>query len=123
MVNFCIVGRDCPLSSRRLYTDWDASVGERKLIAASLSKEFPELDFVIGGSISIDIVPRGFSKSQIAAHLRQMHPSEKIVFFGDMICAGGNDFDLAHELLQRGPADIVPVTGPNDVLQYLLDYR
>jgi phosphomannomutase len=119
MVNFCIVGRDCPLSARQKYQEWDNANKEREKIVSKLSCEFPKYDFSIGGSISIDIVPHGLGKAQVADHIRKIHPNEKIVFFGDRTEKGGNDYDLAQRLLEIGNTEIVSVQNSSDVLEYL----
>ncbi|MDR0695478.1 MAG: HAD-IIB family hydrolase [Holosporales bacterium] len=119
MINFCVPGRDCPLEARDMYREWDNLHGERKMLAAALSAEFPNCDFSIGGSISIDIVPAGFGKIQVAAHIRNLHPNKKVVFFGDKTEKGGNDYDIAQKLIDLGNAEIVPIESPVDVLRFL----
>ncbi|MDR0942338.1 MAG: HAD-IIB family hydrolase [Holosporales bacterium] len=119
MVNFCVVGRDCPLAARRQYQEWDDASKEREGIALELSAEFPKYDFSIGGSISIDIVPHGFGKVQAADRIRKIHPNEKIIFLGDRTEKGGNDYDLAQRLLELGNSEIVAVRDSTDALEYL----
>jgi phosphomannomutase len=118
MINFCVLGRDCPREARERYREWDDLHGERKAVAAALATKFTSYDFSIGGSISIDIVPAGFGKVQVADHIRTIHQTEKIVFFGDRIEKGGNDYDIVQRLTEQGNAEIVPVTTPADVLRW-----
>jgi len=54
------------------------------------------LDAVIGGQISIDIYPKGRDKSQVLEHIEKRHESEELIFIGDGIENGGNDYPLAH---------------------------
>ena len=96
MVNFSIVGRDCTQEQREEYYEWDLKKGERKIIAQAVKEKFPELDAVIGGQISIDIYPKGNDKSQVLEHIEKRHVSGKIIFIGDGIENGGNDYPLAH---------------------------
>ena len=119
MVNFCVVGRDCPLEARFQYQAWDNSASERKAIAHELSGLFPQYKFEIGGAISIDIVPHGFGKEQAADKVRTLHPTAKIVFFGDRTAPGGNDYAVAERLRQLGNCEIVTVSEPADVLRYM----
>ena len=52
---------------------------------------------MIGGQISIDIVPKGKDKSQVLDVIKQerlVQPDE-IIFIGDRIEEGGNDYPLA----------------------------
>ena len=96
MVNFSIVGRDCTQEQRDEYYKWDKEKGEREIIANAIKEKFPDLDAVIGGQISIDIYPKGNDKSQVLEHIEKLHPSGKIIFIGDGIENGGNDYPLAH---------------------------
>jgi phosphomannomutase len=119
MINFSVLGRDCPREARSSYKEWDSIHNERKMIAKELSELYPQYDISIGGNISIDIVPNGFGKDQVADILRKKHKTEKIVFFGDRIEKGGNDYSLANHLMAFGNACIIPVDDPSDVLKVL----
>lgn len=119
MINFSVLGRDCPYEAREKYNAWDKIAHERETIARQLRQAFPQYEISVGGSISIDITPQGRGKGQIAAHLRAHYPDEKIVFFGDKTFSGGNDYELAQALRQLTNTEIVQVEGPADVLSYL----
>lgn len=119
MVNFSVLGRNCPYSERERYATWDKTEHEREKIAAQLRADFPHLDIAVGGSISMDITPKGLGKGQIAEHLRQTYPDEKIIFFGDKTFAGGNDFELAQALRALPNTLVVQVSAPEDVLKFL----
>ena len=95
MVNFSIVGRDCTQEQREEYFEWDKQSLERKIIVNAIKEKFPDLDAVIGGQISIDIYPKGNDKSQILEHIEKRHPKGEIIFIGDGIENGGNDYPLA----------------------------
>tara|TARA_B100000287_G_scaffold240203_1_gene225794 strand:+ start:236 stop:976 length:741 start_codon:yes stop_codon:yes gene_type:complete len=96
LLNFSIVGRDCTLTQRRDYNQYDNQVEERKEIAKYITQQWTDLDAVIGGQISIDIYPKGNDKSQILEHIEKKHPNGEIIFIGDGIENGGNDYPLAH---------------------------
>jgi len=95
LLNFSIVGRDCSLIQRLDYYRYDKQLDERKDIADYIMKKWPELDAVLGGQISIDIYPKGNDKSQVLEHIEKRHPSGEIIFIGDGIENGGNDYPLA----------------------------
>jgi phosphomannomutase len=95
MLNFSVVGRDCNQEQREDYYKWDNLNGERKEIARTIGFRWPQLDAVIGGQISIDIYPKGNDKSQILEHIEKQHPSAELIFMGDGIENGGNDYPLA----------------------------
>jgi phosphomannomutase len=119
MINFSVLGRNCPYGEREKYAAWDKTSHERETIATELRKEFPEYDIAVGGSISMDITPKGCGKGQIAAHLRQTYSDEKIVFFGDKTFVGGNDYELAQALRQLENTEVVQINAPEEVLMYL----
>ena len=95
MVNFSIVGRNCTQEQREDFYKWDNEKGERKIIASAIKEKFPNLDAVLGGQISIDIYPKGNDKSQVLEHIEKLHPKGEIIFIGDGIENGGNDYPLA----------------------------
>ncbi len=84
-----------------------------------MNEKFPEYDSSVGGKISIDIVTKGCGKEQVAARIREAHPNDKLIFFGDRTEKGGNDYKLAETLRQMDNTEVVPVTTPDDVLTYL----
>jgi phosphomannomutase len=94
LLNFSILGRNCTDEEREEYYKWDLVNKERKKICTELSQMFPELCFEVGGEISIDIYPKGKDKSQVLKYLK----GYKILFFGDGIEPGKNDWSLAEAL-------------------------
>ena len=119
MINFSVLGRDCPYAEREKYFAYDKKTHEREKIRNMLAETFPEYDFSIGGMISIDITLKGKGKEQVAHHLRGVYPNLKIVFFGDKTFAGGNDYALAQAILELGNAAVVQVAGPDVVKDFL----
>lgn len=90
MLNISTVGRSASPILRKEYFEWDSVNGERAKIVHELSREFPDIDFSIGGEISIDIYPKGSDKSQV---LKDMLGES--TFFGDRCEVGGNDFTIS----------------------------
>lgn len=119
MVNFSVLGRNCPYTERERYGVWDKAHHERTTIQKKLLEEFPDLDIAVGGSISMDLTPKGCGKGQISRHLRETYPDEEIVFFGDKTFKGGNDYELAQELATLSATKTVQVDDPDFVLTYL----
>ena len=91
-INFSILGRGggVNLADREEYVKWDRNTGERILIADRLKNQFPDLNVQIGGQTGLDISDN--DKSQI---LRDFNPEDELVFFGDMMKEGQNDYPLA----------------------------
>ena len=104
MINFSIVGRNCTTAQRHDYFEYDKLTDERKGIANYINREFPELEAVIGGQISIDIYPKGYDKAQVLQHIklwkRDKKDRLKYIFIGDRTMPGGNDYPLAQLMLQ-----------------------
>ena len=116
MVNFSILGRNCPFEDRQRYSLWDFKNKERQSIQLFLQKKYPNLEISVGGAISIDITPTGHGKGQIASAVRKKYPSDEIVFFGDKTFEGGNDYELAQSLRAIPNTKIIQVDGPENVL-------
>lgn len=119
MVNFSVLGRNCPYEERNRYQAWDRENGERLSIHSELSAKYPCLEISVGGSISIDITPAGCGKGQIAQHVRNAYPDEKIVFMGDRTLPGGNDHELAMALTVLADTKTIQVSGPEAVINEL----
>tara|TARA_Y100001973_G_scaffold106072_1_gene181891 strand:+ start:2815 stop:3528 length:714 start_codon:yes stop_codon:yes gene_type:complete len=99
MVNFSIVGRNADMQQRAAYGEYDKRHGDREGIVETLSHCHPDLDFAIGGKISIDIYPKGYDKSQAVRHLRgEVGNDPEIIFFGDRTEAPGNDYGIVRAL-------------------------
>lgn len=96
MCNFSVVGRNADRKQRADYVKWDTTYDERDLIAHNFNLMFPDLEARPGGETGIDIAPKGFDKGQILVDFDA--ENDFIVFFGDRIDEGGNDYPLASKL-------------------------
>ncbi|WP_165913991.1 hypothetical protein [Sinorhizobium americanum] len=103
MLNVSVVGRRADPDQRLAYAQFDREAGERLAIAATIMTLFPAYDATCGGEISIDIVPKGCGKEQVAAMLPLS--SGPVYFFADQLDPGGNDWPLACELRKESPAN------------------
>jgi phosphomannomutase len=99
-VNFSILGRGLTcFVEREEYVKWDQRTNERKEIARRLKLKFPELEVNIGGQTGLDLGAPGCNKSQI---LRDFKLGEQLIFFGDMMEEGQNDYALAKAVQEMG---------------------
>ena len=99
-VNFSILGRDNnPFKGRAEYIKWDKERLEREDIADRIRNAFPGLTVALGGQTGLDIGPAGSDKSQI---LRDFDKDDDIVFYGDRMEKGGNDYTLAEKVKEMG---------------------
>tara|TARA_Y100000593_G_C4319346_1_gene342863 strand:+ start:5056 stop:5688 length:633 start_codon:yes stop_codon:yes gene_type:complete len=117
MLNFTTIGRNADSEERGKYYKWDRENAERKNIVRELEKSFPELDFRIGGQISIDIQPKGYNKSQASKCVRESYEGT-IVYFGDKCHEGGNDYDICVDVKENGGI-VYEVKSPQDTLNRL----
>ena len=99
-VNFSILGRGLTcFVEREEYVKWDKETDERREIARRLKMKFPDLEVNIGGQTGLDLGPKGSDKSQI---LRDFRLGQQLVFFGDMMEEGQNDYSLAKAVQEMG---------------------
>ena len=97
-INFSILGRgQDSMKNRKEYVKWDINTTERILMADRIRSEFPDLNIQIGGETGLDISDS--DKSQI---LRDFNSEDELVFFGDMMKEGQNDYPLAVAVDKRG---------------------
>jgi len=115
LINLCPVGRSCTQAERDQFAAYDKEHHIREKFVEALYKEFPNdnLNFAIGGQISIDVFPQGWDKRYCLKFLE--HAFKTIHFFGDKTEAGGNDFEIYEDARTQGHA----VTGPDDTLKKL----
>ena len=97
-INFSILGRgEDSMKYRKDYVKWDINTTERILMSDRIKSEFPYLNIQIGGQTGLDISDS--DKSQI---LRDFNSEDELVFFGDMMKEGQNDYPLAVAVDKRG---------------------
>ena len=102
MVNFSIVGRGANIEQRSEYVTWDKKYNERENMAYYINnnnEEFKGITATVGGETGIDIGPTGSDKSQI---LKDFAKTDTLIFFGDGIFDGGNDYTLANAIKKTG---------------------
>jgi len=124
MVNFSVVGRDCTQEQREDYFEWDKAMGERNIMCMEIKGTYPGVDAVVGGQISIDIYPKGMDKSQVLEHIEKRHSVGEIIFIGDGIENGGNDYPLAHLMDNITDCDWYHTKGwehTKEILENLID--
>ena len=115
-INFSILGRgEDSMKYRKEYVKWDVKTTERILMSDRIKSEFPDLNIQIGGQTGLDISDS--DKSQI---LRDFNSEDELVFFGDMMKEGQNDYPLALAVDKRGGTNY-SVNGWQDTYNKLKD--
>jgi HAD superfamily hydrolase (TIGR01484 family) len=107
-VTFSALGQQAPLDRKRA---WDPDGSKRARLRDALQPLFPDLEVRSGGSTSVDVTRRGVDKAFGVARfldLNDLAPAE-VVFFGDRLDPGGNDYPVTTLGVQ-----CIPVEGPAD---------
>jgi len=102
------LGQLAPIEEKKL---WDPDQKKRLKIKEVLDKELPETSIIIGGTTTIDILPKGFDKAKgLIRLLEKLEMTiEDMIFVGDSIFPGGNDYS-AYE----AGIECIKVNGPEE---------
>jgi phosphomannomutase len=90
-ITFSALGQEAPIDAKHR---WDPDFAKRKVIQADLRQRLPGLSINMGGATSIDITREGVDK---AYGLKKLSDAsgialDKMMFIGDAIFPGGNDY-------------------------------
>ena len=112
-ITFSALGQDAPLDAK---AKWDPDFAKRKIIQADLKTRLPGLSINMGGATSIDITREGVDKAYALKKLRDESgvPLEAMIFIGDAIFPGGNDYPAKTLGL-----DTIRVRDPEDTLSVI----
>lgn len=99
-ITLSVLGQDAPLREKEV---WDPDFEKRSRIMAILEPLLPDFAVRMGGTTSIDVTEPGIDKAYGIAKLReQLDISLKeMLFVGDAIFIGGNDYRLKRPGLTR----------------------
>lgn len=104
MVNISPIGRGCSQSERDEFEQYDKKNNIRKKLIEKIKLELGNdsynLNFSIGGQISIDIFPRGWDKTYCLQFVQYKY--DKIYFFGDKTMIGSNDYEIFMDSRVKG---------------------
>uniref|UniRef100_A0A915K4H5 Phosphomannomutase n=1 Tax=Romanomermis culicivorax TaxID=13658 RepID=A0A915K4H5_ROMCU len=111
MINVSPIGRSCSQTERDEFSLYDKEHKIREKFVESMKSHFPNdnLQFAIGGQISIDIFPIGWDKTYCLQYLVN-DGFDSIHFFGDKTSPGGNDYEIFIDSRTIGHT----VTSPED---------
>jgi len=112
-ITFSGLGETAPTE---LKMTWDPERTLRERIVAELQKKIPSYDIRIGGMTSIDITKRGVNKGYGIRKLEELLKlgPEALLFVGDAIYSGGNDFPV-----KATGIDCMPVKSATETLELL----
>jgi hypothetical protein len=112
-ITFSALGQSAPVE---LKYAWDPMRTKRERMAAILSEKLPEFEVRVGGATSVDITKRGINKGFGIRKLEQFLKieSEDIVFIGDALFYGGNDYPA-----KATGVDCISVKGPEETKELI----
>ncbi len=116
-ITYSALGQQAPLEEKE---KWDSDFAKRRKLKAVLDIYIPEFSVRMGGTTSVDITKPGIDKAYGIRKLRDILgiPLEEMIFIGDAIFIGGNDYPV----VEAGVVSI-PVRGPHEtkpVIQAIL---
>ncbi|KAK7756225.1 hypothetical protein SLS62_001818 [Diatrype stigma] len=90
-ITFSALGQQAPVRAKEV---WDPDFAKRRVIQADLRGRLPGLSINMGGATSIDVTRQGVDKGYGLRKLRDASgiPLERMLFIGDAIFPGGNDY-------------------------------
>lgn len=108
-INYCPIGRDYNQEGRKLLTEHEDNISIRLSLLEEIYDYYHmgmdlnlkdrgnwELEFVLGGKVSIDIYPKGFGKEYVLTQINKR--LKNIWFIGDNVGGWGNDTTIYNEL-------------------------
>lgn len=109
-ITFSALGQQAPIEAKEI---WDPDFAKRKIIQADLQSRLPGMSINMGGATSIDITREGVDKGYGLKRLAEASglPLEAMIFIGDAIFPGGNDYPAKEIGL-----DTVRVRDPEETL-------
>jgi HAD superfamily hydrolase (TIGR01484 family) len=90
-ITFSALGQQAPIEAKE---HWDPDFAKRKVIQADLIKRLPGVSINLGGATSVDVTQPGVDKAWGLKRLSERSgvAEADILFIGDAIFPGGNDY-------------------------------
>ncbi len=112
-ITLSALGQNAPLSEK---AKWDPDQEKRQAIRKILEERLPEVNISIGGTTSIDILPKNFDKAQglIKYLSKNKIKKEDLFFVGDAIFPEGNDYSV-----YEAGFDCQKVSGPRETKEII----
>lgn len=107
-ITFTPNGQNAPVEIKRL---WDPDRKKREEIREKIAPKLPEVDILINGSSSIDILSKGFNKAVGLERLLNKIGLKKsdAIYVGDALFPGGNDYSV-----YEAGFETIEVKGPDE---------
>ena len=107
-VTFSALGQDAPAATKYA---WDPDGAKKRLLRDFAARRLPDLEVHVGGTTSVDVTNTGIDKAYGMNKLMAAVDltSDEILFFGDQLDEGGNDYPV-----KSVGIDTIPVRGWED---------
>jgi phosphomannomutase len=107
-ITMSALGQHAPIELKKL---WDPEQIKRQEIKKILESQLPDVSIIIGGTTSLDILPKGFDKAKgLIRLLNKLGMTiDDMVFVGDAIFPGGNDYSAYEAGIES-----IRVSGPTE---------
>lgn len=130
LINIAPMGRNCTLEEREIFIEFNS----KENVLSKLKKEIEEFIFqnnmdlsvTFGGKISLDIFPKKWNKSMCLDFLfnesNSFNSKSKILFFGDKIYSGGNDYLLGIDKRVFGHVNVLNESDCENKLKKVVEF-
>ncbi len=107
-ITMSALGQHAPIELKKL---WDPEQIKRQEIKKILESQLPDVSIIIGGTTSLDILPKGFDKAKgLIRLLNKLGMTiDDMIFVGDAIFPGGNDYSAYEAGIES-----IRVSGPTE---------
>lgn len=127
-INYCPIGRDLNQKGREMFEAYDENIPFREAILKNIRSMYilsthnvHDVEFALGGKISIDIYPTGHSKKFV---LGKIKAGTTPWFVGDNVGPYGNDTEIYKAVEELNPLGAYKTDGPDrtcKIIKEILD--
>lgn len=112
-ISMSALGQNAPIDKK---STWDPDQKKRKEIIEILGPKLPEVEINIGGMTTLDFLPKGFNKAKGLIRLLNKLGMfiDDMVFIGDAIFPGGNDYSPYEAGIES-----IKVSGPKETREII----
>ena len=112
-ISMSALGQHAPLELKK---EWDPNQNKRLEIKKILEGKLSDVSIIIGGTTTLDILPSGFDKAKgLKRLLNKLNMTiEDMVFVGDAIFPGGNDYSVYEAGIES-----IRVSGPSEAKEII----
>lgn len=112
-ITMSALGQNAPIELKKI---WDPNQEKRTQMKKELEKLLPEVNIIIGGTTTLDILPKGFDKAKGLIRLLDKlgMTIDDMVFIGDAIFPGGNDYSAYEAGIES-----IKTSGPEETIEII----